>query len=49
MNEFPMYTINQCDIFKYQAGFGGRFSCVRPTQDCLDIKDLKNYFLEYNY
>ena len=48
MNELSMYTINQCDIFKYRAGFGGGFSCIRPTQDCIDIKNLQNYFLEYN-
>ena len=49
MNELSMYTINQCDIFKYRAGFGKGFSCVRPAQDCIDIKELKNYFLEYNF
>ena len=48
MNEMYMYTINQCDIFKYRAGFGRGYSCVRPTQDCINIKELKNYFLEYN-
>ena len=48
MNEFYFYTINQCDIFKYRAGFGKGFSCVRPAQDCIDIKELNNYFLEYN-
>ena len=48
MNELSMYTINQCDLFKYQAGFGRGFSCVRPTQDCIDIKNFNNYFLEYN-
>ena len=48
MNEFSMYTINQCDIFKYQAGFGKGYSCVRPAQDCIDIKNLNNFFLEYN-
>ena len=49
LNELEMYTINQCDIFKYRAGFGKGFNCVRPTQDCLDIKDINNYFLEYNF
>ena len=49
MNEMYIYTINKCDLFKYKAGFGGKFSCLRPTQDCLDYKDLKNYFLEYNF
>ena len=48
MNEMYMYTINQCDIFKYRAGFGRGYSCVRPAQDCIDIKELKNYLLEYN-
>ena len=48
-NELEMYTINQCDIFKYKAGFGKGFNCVRPMQDCLDIKELDNYFLEYNF
>ena len=49
MNEFYMYTINNCDLFRYRAGFGRKFSCLRPTQDCLDYTDLKNYFLEYNF
>ena len=49
MNEFYFYTINNCDIFKYRAGFGGKFSCLRPQQDCLDIIELNNYFLEYNF
>ena len=49
MNELEMYTVNQCDIFKYQAGFGNRFKCLRPTQDCLDIKEIDHYFLEYNF
>ena len=49
INEMIVYTVNQCDFIKYQAGFGGRFSCVRPTQDCIDVKDLDNYFLEYNF
>ena len=49
INEMIIYTVNQCDFIKYQAGFGGRFSCVRPTQDCFDVKDLNNYFLEYNF
>ena len=48
LDEFFIYTINQCDIFKYRAGFGKGFSCVRPAQDCIDIKELNNYFLEYN-
>ena len=49
MNEFFIYTINNCDLFKYRAGFGNKFSCLRPAQDCLDYKDIKNYFLEYNF
>ena len=49
MNEFYIYTINNCDFIKYRAGFGGKFSCLRPAQDCIDYKDLKNYFLEYNF
>jgi hypothetical protein len=48
LNEIYMYTVNKCDIFKYQAGFGRGFSCVRPAQDCIDINNLQNYFLEYN-
>ncbi len=48
-NELNMYTINQCDIFKYRAGFGNGFSCLRPAQDCLDINEIENYFLEYNF
>ena len=48
LNELYLYTVNKCDIFKYQAGFGQGFSCVRPQQDCIDINDLQNYFLEYN-
>ena len=48
-NELEMFTINQCDIFKYKAGFGNGFNCVRPTQDCIDIKEIDNYFLEYNF
>ena len=49
LNELDMYTVNQCDIFKYRAGFGNGFNCLRPGQDCLDIKDIDNYFLEYNF
>ena len=49
MNEFYMYTINNCDVFKYRAGFGNGFSCLRPAQDCIDYKDLDKYFLEYNF
>ena len=49
MNEFYIYTINNCDLFKYRAGFGRNFSCLRPAQDCLDYKELKNYFLEYSF
>ena len=49
MNEFYIYTINNCDIFKYRAGFGGKYRCLRPTQDCFDISELNNYFLEYNF
>ena len=49
LNELDMYTVNQCDIFKYRAGFGNGYSCLRPAQDCLDIKDIDNYFLEYNF
>ena len=49
-NEFDIYTINQCDIFKYKAGFGKGYSCLRPTQDCIDINDINDkYFLEYNF
>ena len=49
MNEFYIYTINNCDLFKYRAGFGRNFSCLRPAQDCLDYKELNNYFLEYSF
>ena len=49
LNELDMYTVNQCDIFKYRAGFGNGFSCLRPAQDCLDIKNIDDYFLEYNF
>ena len=48
LNDIDIYTVNQCDIFKYRAGFGKGYNCVRPLQDCLDIKELNNYFLEYN-
>ena len=49
MNELDIYSINNCDLFKYRAGFGNGFSCLRPAQDCLDNKVLNNYFLEYNF
>ena len=49
MNEFYIYTINNCDLFKYRAGFGHKFSCLRPAQDCLEYKVFNNYFLEYNF
>ena len=49
MNEMYIYTINNCDLFRYRAGFGNKFSCLRPAQDCLEYKDLNNYFLEYNF
>ena len=49
LGEYPFYSINNCDIFKYRAGFGKKFSCLRPAQDCIDIKQLNQNFLEYNF
>ena len=49
LGEYPFYSINNCDIFKYRAGFGKKFSCLRPAQDCIDIKRLNQNFLEYNF
>ena len=47
-NDLGIYSINNCDILKYKAGFGRGFSCLRPDMKCVDQKDLNNkYFLEY--
>ena len=48
-NDLKKFSFNSCDLLKYKAGFGGRFSCVRPDQKCIDEKTLdKDYFLEYD-
>ena len=38
MNELDIYSINNCDLFKYRAGFGNGFSCLRPVKIVLIIK-----------
>ncbi len=47
LNDLEIYSINKCDIFKYGSGFGNGFGCLKPGQDCLEQKEIKNYFLEY--
>ena len=47
-NDLKFYSINNCDVVKYRAGFGRGFSCLRPDMKCVDIKELNSkYFMEY--
>ena len=47
-NDLEIYSINNCDVIKYKAGFGGGFSCLRPDMKCISQNELNNkYFLEY--
>ena len=47
-NDLELYSINNCDVVKYKAGFGRGFSCLRPDMKCIDKKELNDkYFLEY--
>ena len=48
-NAMNIYSFNECDLLKYKAGFGKGFSCLRPTQDCINETQLNNYFLEYSF
>ena len=48
LNDLEIYSINNCDVIKYKAGFGHGFSCLRPDMKCINQNDLNNkYFLEY--
>ena len=47
-NDMEIYSINNCDVLKYKAGFGRGFSCLRPDMKCISEKDLNSkYFMEY--
>ena len=49
-NSLDIYSTDICDIFKYEAGFGKGFSCLRPQQDCISYeKSSSNYFIRYGY
>ena len=46
-NEMKFFSVPKCDLFKYKAGFGKGYNCLRPAQDCIDKNIENNYFLEY--
>ena len=46
-NEMKMISVPKCDLFKYEAGFGRGYNCLRPGQDCIDKNMENEYFLEY--
>ena len=46
-NEMTMFSVPKCDLFKYEAGFGRGYNCLRPFQDCIDKNMENEYFLEY--
>ena len=46
-NEMKHMALPKCDLFKFEQGVEKGFHCLRVTQDCIDKKMEKNYFLEY--
>ena len=46
-NEVENISILKCDLFKYKAGFGKGYNCLRVGQDCIDNNMENEYFLEY--
>ena len=46
-NEMENFSVLKCDLFKYKAGFGKGFNCLRVGQDCIENNMENNYFLEY--
>ena len=46
-NEMLFITLSKCDLLKFEQGITKNFHCLRVTQDCIDKKLEKDYFLEY--
>jgi hypothetical protein len=46
-NEMQHISLSKCDLFKFEQGITNNFHCLRVTQDCIDKKMEKDYFLEY--
>ena len=46
-NEMANFAVLKCDLFKYKAGFGRGYNCLRVGQDCIDNTMENEYFLEY--
>ena len=47
LQEISQITLPQCDLFEFEQGVEKGFHCLRVTQDCINKKEEKNYFLEY--
>ena len=46
-NEMENFSVLKCDLFKYRAGFGKGYNCLRVGQDCIENNMENDYFLEY--